>query len=248
MWFRNLKLNEVTLLSKTIAAVLFIVLPFAGFYLGIQYQKRVTPHFTNTNSLFTRAPSAREITQGIPEFPVPSETPYITPTPEVSTSGEKIFRNRDFGFSMKYPEAKYPLEVMITSEFDNTTIQFTDKTALHSKLYDGYSMYFGYELTPENQTVYQYIQKTYSTVSQDKRCPQNESGTPTYTQLMETKVGNRSAYTYERYNCDNGVLIVYYLVHKDKLVVVQVILRGDNKDIYRKEINEYLASVVFDNS
>lgn len=37
--------NTVTPLSKTIAMVLFITLPILGFYLGMQYQKKLdNPH------------------------------------------------------------------------------------------------------------------------------------------------------------------------------------------------------------
>ena len=36
--------TTVTPLSKTLAAILFVVLPFFGFYLGIQYQKGVSPN------------------------------------------------------------------------------------------------------------------------------------------------------------------------------------------------------------
>ena len=35
-------LTTVTPLSKTLAMALFIILPFAGFYLGIQYEKLVS--------------------------------------------------------------------------------------------------------------------------------------------------------------------------------------------------------------
>lgn len=33
--------TTVTTLSKTIAFILFILLPFIGFYLGMEYQKRL---------------------------------------------------------------------------------------------------------------------------------------------------------------------------------------------------------------
>ncbi len=36
-------LTTVTTFSKTLAMILFILLPFVGFYLGIQYQKMTTP-------------------------------------------------------------------------------------------------------------------------------------------------------------------------------------------------------------
>lgn len=35
------KYTTVTPLSKTIALILFIALPFLGFYLGMEYQKRL---------------------------------------------------------------------------------------------------------------------------------------------------------------------------------------------------------------
>ena len=36
-----MELNKVTWYSKLLAAVVFVVLPFAGFYLGMQYQKKL---------------------------------------------------------------------------------------------------------------------------------------------------------------------------------------------------------------
>lgn len=40
-------LTTVTPLSKALAAALFIIFPFIGFYLGIQYQKGITPLISN---------------------------------------------------------------------------------------------------------------------------------------------------------------------------------------------------------
>lgn len=37
--------TTVTPFSKLITLLLFILLPFAGFYLGIEYQKSITPHY-----------------------------------------------------------------------------------------------------------------------------------------------------------------------------------------------------------
>lgn len=36
-----MKFNQATLFSKLLAAILFVSLPFAGFYLGISYQKSI---------------------------------------------------------------------------------------------------------------------------------------------------------------------------------------------------------------
>ncbi|MGI8419334.1 MAG: hypothetical protein ACR2LN_01680 [Candidatus Levyibacteriota bacterium] len=37
--------TTVTPLSKYLAIALFIIFPFGGFYLGIQYEKKVTPSY-----------------------------------------------------------------------------------------------------------------------------------------------------------------------------------------------------------
>jgi len=42
------KYNTVTTLSKTIALILFISLPFIGFYLGMQYQKGLDQPLVNS--------------------------------------------------------------------------------------------------------------------------------------------------------------------------------------------------------
>jgi hypothetical protein len=48
-------LVSVTPLSKILAAILFITLPFIGFYLGMQYQKKITPI---NNPLISTIPSS----------------------------------------------------------------------------------------------------------------------------------------------------------------------------------------------
>ena len=45
--------NTVTPFSKTIAMAMLIILPFAGFYLGMQYQKNITPYNPTTVSQST---------------------------------------------------------------------------------------------------------------------------------------------------------------------------------------------------
>lgn len=41
--------NTVTPLSKTLAFALFVILPFVGFYLGMQYQKGLDKPFLQGN-------------------------------------------------------------------------------------------------------------------------------------------------------------------------------------------------------
>ncbi len=44
---------KVTPFSKFLAGALFIILPFVGFFLGVQYQKMVTPSFPPTQYVHT---------------------------------------------------------------------------------------------------------------------------------------------------------------------------------------------------
>lgn len=43
-------MTTVTGLSKSLALILFVALPFIGFYFGVRYQKSVTPVIDSTNS------------------------------------------------------------------------------------------------------------------------------------------------------------------------------------------------------
>jgi len=69
-----MKFNSVTTFSKILAMILFIALPFIGFYLGIVYQKAIAPVF---NNLVVQSPSPT-VTQE--PSPVPSllQTKVIT--------------------------------------------------------------------------------------------------------------------------------------------------------------------------
>lgn len=51
-------LTTVTPLSKTLALILFIALPFLGFYLGMRYQKLVTFQSAATNTVKASPPNA----------------------------------------------------------------------------------------------------------------------------------------------------------------------------------------------
>ena len=42
-----MQLNQVTWYSKLLALILFIALPFIGFWLGMEYQKQVGPPTTD---------------------------------------------------------------------------------------------------------------------------------------------------------------------------------------------------------
>jgi len=90
--------TSVTPLSKFLAFILFITLPFVGFYLGIKYQKSVTPTY---------------VPEGLTVQPS-SVSPTLSPVP-----GWKMYRNEFIGLSMGYPgdwnSAKWPSRYVIDS-------------------------------------------------------------------------------------------------------------------------------------
>jgi hypothetical protein len=75
-------LTTVTPLSKALAMILFIALPFLGFYLGIQYQQKIT----------VATPVVSEVQK------IPTPTPTVTQT---DTSNWKTYTGATF--TLKYP-------------------------------------------------------------------------------------------------------------------------------------------------
>ena len=86
------ELTTVTPLSKLLAAILFISLPFIGFVLGIRYQETMdlTKRQQETGSL------------AIPRAPTP--TPIAIPTIDPSiTANWKTYTDQKYNYSIKYP-------------------------------------------------------------------------------------------------------------------------------------------------
>ncbi len=80
-------LFTVTTFSKLLAAILFIVLPFIGFYLGMRYQQKLIINQTNA-----------------PEAKVVILTPTLSPAPTpITTTTWKTYTNKVFKFSFDYP-------------------------------------------------------------------------------------------------------------------------------------------------
>jgi len=78
-------LITVTPFSKYLAMVLFIVLPFVGFYLGMKYQEKVT--------------IMSQVVSEFQKITIPS--PTVT---QVDIASWKTYINKNYGFSFKYPQ------------------------------------------------------------------------------------------------------------------------------------------------
>ena len=80
-------------LIKIIAVVLFIALPFFGFYLGMQYQNTVTPSEDQTSVNIVKPRNNTTV--------VADKIPVVTQTADMSSW--KTYRNIQIGFSVDYP-------------------------------------------------------------------------------------------------------------------------------------------------
>jgi len=89
-------LTTVTPLSKALAMILFVALPFFGFYAGTQYQELIgfqNEQVANTN------PSAIN-------HPAPANNPTTAneyQNKSIDTANWKTYSNKEIGFSVEYP-------------------------------------------------------------------------------------------------------------------------------------------------
>jgi hypothetical protein len=106
--------TKVTRLSKTLALILFIILPSIGFYLGTLFQKQITPKISPETRVVYKDKTAENTT------PIPTVTPTV-----IEENSQKIFdkftiasqvkdpewldyKNDYCGLKLSYPPAKSP--------------------------------------------------------------------------------------------------------------------------------------------
>lgn len=82
------ELTTVTKTSKILAFIVFITLPFLGFFAGMNYQ-------ASLNSI-----SQTSTTEPI----LPKRIPTPTPSQTINTSTRKTYTNTKYGFQLKFPE------------------------------------------------------------------------------------------------------------------------------------------------
>jgi hypothetical protein len=113
--------TKVTPFSKFLAAILFIMLPFLGFYLGYIYGKKTNPPINNiyydksdTDFPVITYPVNPTKTPNISNTPVSSDSSHTSeiynvenksfyPLSDTETQNWKIYSNKNVGFSLKYP-------------------------------------------------------------------------------------------------------------------------------------------------
>jgi hypothetical protein len=121
-------LFTITTFSKLLAMILFIALPFLGFYLGMQYQQKVT--------------ITTPVVSEVQKTAIPTPTPIVLVSP-LESSSWNTYTNNKIGFQIKYPltfdrptlPSGYPLAPTLYtdgSEGNGTIIFWETKDKWHS--------------------------------------------------------------------------------------------------------------------
>ncbi|MFH1407449.1 MAG: hypothetical protein ABIJ36_00065 [Patescibacteria group bacterium] len=101
-------LTTVTTLSKILAGILFVLLPFVGFYLGMKYQTAISPKTVE-----------RTTTANVPAVSTPVKTPTTSPDP---TANWKTYEDPS-GYQIKYPETYF---INVKNVLDATYVEISD--------------------------------------------------------------------------------------------------------------------------
>lgn len=125
--------TNVTKLSKTVALILLILLPFAGFYFGIVYQKIHTVECVETqiptDSTAKERP-AEAISTMITEKVIPNTEDKIEiskaeiPDKYNPNTGWKIYENNEKNFRFEYPANYYITQEGYWGDRDNPDTRF----------------------------------------------------------------------------------------------------------------------------
>jgi hypothetical protein len=115
--------TTVTPFSKVSAILLFISLPFIGFYLGVTYYKSISPNIQKQNSLNT------EQFESHPSIPVDSPSPILKYSKTVTDEDIIHYKNDVLGLEFSYPKEwgeirSYPGDVI--TNLDTVNKEFKD--------------------------------------------------------------------------------------------------------------------------
>jgi hypothetical protein len=104
-------LTTVTRFSKLLALFLFILLPFAGFYLGYRYGYAMGSVQQTAAPIVTAMPVATPVVSAQPSptaFSTPPAGTTQSQLPPIDMSSWKTYTNTTYGYSFKYPPSIAP--------------------------------------------------------------------------------------------------------------------------------------------
>lgn len=100
-------MNINTTTSRIIATVLFIILPFIGFYIGTLVAKTSVPAETKNDTVITSTPVVTTST-------VTTNTPVATTTVADPYAGWTEYKNETYGIAFKLPPQVYTDDKLVT--------------------------------------------------------------------------------------------------------------------------------------
>ncbi len=118
------ELTTTTLLSRCLTMILFMALPFIGFYLGIKYQQKL--QVNNRNAIgYTNPPKSTQVPSAVYQ---PVYVEHVIPIPDAQTvvaktKAWKTYRNDHFSF--KYPDNWEVKDLLKNNDLErqrNTTV------------------------------------------------------------------------------------------------------------------------------
>lgn len=166
------ELTTVTPLSKTLAAILLIILPFFCFRLGMQYQAYVdqTKQRLEQPTLVTYSTP----TQNPQNYPQPTQTP--TPTPVEWSSDVttwKTYTNAAYGYSVQYPSQwKGPQDAKENIPTVDSAIALSQLEAHTTRAIKGYNTMVVISVSTLKTSFAEYVQSHSATL------PLNATSTP----------------------------------------------------------------------
>jgi len=124
------ELTTITPLSKAAAMLLFILLPFLGFFLGIRYQEAVDQvDKLQHQNLYIGLSNSLSLTQA-QKFAPKDIKKQLPPSYLSETESWKTYTNKAYNFSIKYPE------YLTVKEQGGNNISFVDERAnAYKKMY-----------------------------------------------------------------------------------------------------------------
>lgn len=233
---RSFAWNQVTPLSKYLAMVLFVALPFIGFVLGVRYQKNVSINSSQrTQPLVGKSPQ-----RTLPSFvksPPPILTPPATETSMISTSyktdeGDPQITKKDNSISFYDSVNKYHLDLtslpeISLTERDTDDIYEFEMYAQTAHSLKGSVARFGLSQLLDNSehvSLSDFAIKKYG--YKQGTDDSGGWGSLTTSPIKEVKVGhNYPAITWNSENPSGGTFFFnYYLIQvKDKIVYAKLV-------------------------